>query len=138
MGFIHLGFWFLIKYVKLAFFYVKIADKEQPWYRIASSSARFGLAILVRRLKLLTWYLIVIHNLTLYWSYIKSFKTKCVVLCQQNKFVSNLVLITITPFLNCINMLYSLNFRFRCASELSAEEFCQSVINTEGKKRRHV
>ena len=31
-----------------------------------------------------------------------------------------------------------LNSRFRCASEQSAEEFCQSVIITLGKIRRHV
>ena len=87
------------KHVKLAIFYVKIPNtKHYPktwtcilWYVLRDWNSRPD-------------YLIVIQNLTLYLSNIKCFKTNCVVLCQQNEFVSNIVLISITPFLNCINM----------------------------------
>ena len=68
----------------------------------------------VRRFELLTWSLIIIYNLTLFWSNIKYLSEYMFFCVFKNESASNPVLANITSCSNCINLLYLLNFRFIC------------------------
>ena len=104
--------------VKSAILYVKSPDTEQQNIKVdkctVPEKVDMYFMVYVGRLELSTWYLIVIHNLTLYWSNIKYLSEYMFFCVFKNKSASNPVLANITSCSNCINILYLLDFRFRC------------------------